>query len=80
MDIQKIVSDVVARLTGNSDLIAKFTSDPGAIIKQITGLDINTDQIKQVVEGVTKKLGIDAGDAINQGKGILDKIKGIFNK
>ncbi len=80
MDIQKIISDVVAKLTGNSDLIAKFTSDPAAIIKQITGLDISADQIKQVVEGVTKKLGIDAGDAINQGKGILDKIKGIFNK
>ncbi len=80
MDIQKIISDVVARLTGNSDLISKFTSDPGAIIKQITGLDISADQIKEVVAGVTKKLGIDAGDAINQGKGILDKIKGIFNK
>ncbi len=80
MDIQKIISDVVAKLTGNSDLIAKFTSDPAAIIKQITGLDISADQIKQVVEGVTKKLGIDAGDAIKEGKGILDKIKGIFNK
>ncbi len=80
MDIQKIISDVIAKLTGNSDLIAKFTSDPGAIIKQITGLDISADQIKEVVEGVTKKLGIDAGDALNQGKGILDKIKGLFNK
>ncbi len=80
MDIQKIISDVVAKLTGNSDLISKFTSDPGAIIKQITGLDISADQIREVVAGVTKALGIDAGDAVKQGKGILDKIKGIFNK
>ena len=28
MDIQKLIGDLVAKLTGNKDLIAKFTADP----------------------------------------------------
>ena len=33
MDIQKIITDLVGKLTGNKDLISKFTSDPLSIIK-----------------------------------------------
>ncbi len=80
MDIQKIISDLVSKLTGNNDLIAKFTSDPGALIKQLTGFEVNADQITEIVAGVTEKLGINADDALKQGKGLIDKIKGIFGK
>ncbi len=80
MDIQKIISDVAAKLTGNNDLIAQFTKDPGAIIKKITGLDVNLDQIKEIVAGVTARLGINAEDALKEGKGLLDKVKGLFGK
>ena len=80
MDLQKIISDLVGKLTGNTDLIAKFTSDPAAAIKDLLGIDLNTDQISEVVKGVTSALGSNAGEAIEQGKGILDKVKGIFGK
>ncbi len=80
MDIQKMISDVVAKLTGNNDLIGKFTSDPAAIIKQLTGFEVNAEQLQAIVKGVTEKLGIDAGDILKEGKGLLDKIKGIFGK
>ncbi len=80
MDIQKIISDLVSKLTGNSDLISKFTADPAAIIKQVTGLDVSADQIKEIVAGVTEKLGIKADDVLKEGKGLLDKVKGLFGK
>lgn len=80
MDIQKIISDLVAKLTGDSGLIKKFLADPGTAIKDLTGFEVNADQIKEIVAGVTKDLGENAGEAIAEGKGLLDKIKGIFGK
>ena len=80
MDIQKVISDIVSKLTGNNDLIKKFTSNPAAIIKQLTGFDANANQLKEIVASVTKALGIDAGDALKEGKGLLDKIKKLFGK
>lgn len=80
MDIQKIISDIVSKVTGNQDLIAKFTSDPAAVIKELTGLDVDADQLKEIVTGVTSKLGIDAGDILKEGKSLLDKVKGLFGK
>lgn len=80
MDIQKIISDIAAKLTGNSDLIKNFTSDPAAIIKQLTGFEVNADQLKEIVAGVTSALGIKADDLLKNGMGILDKVKGIFGK
>lgn len=80
MDIQKVILEVVSKLTGNSDLIKKFTVDPAAIIKQLTGFIANADQLKEIVAGVSKALGIDAGKALEQGKGLLAKLKSLFGK
>ena len=80
MDIQKIISDIVSKVTGNSDMIKKFTSDPAAIIKELTGFEVNADQLKEIVSGVTKAIGVNADDVLKEGKGILDKVKGIFGK
>ncbi len=80
MDIQKIISDLVAKVTGNSDLLKKLTSDPAATIKELTGLDVNADQIKEIISGVTNALGDNAGDLLKDGQGLLDKIKSFFGK
>jgi len=80
MDIQKIISDIIAKVTGNNDLIQKFTSDPAAIIKQLTGFEVNADQLKDIVAGVTKALGSGAGDLMKEGSGLLNKIKNLFGK
>lgn len=78
MDIQKMISDIVSKVTGNSDLIGKLTSDPAALIKELTGFEVNAEQVKEIVAGVTKALGSNAAGAV--GKGLLDKIKGFFGK
>ena len=80
MDIQKIISDLVEKLTGNSDLIASFTKDPIKAVKDLLGIDINADQVSEIVKGVTDNLGNLTGDVAEEGKGILQKIIGIFKK
>lgn len=80
MDIQKIISELIPKLTGNKDLISKFTKDPLAAIKDLLGIDLDKDQLDAVVKGVTEKLGGDVGDVVKEGKGLLDKIKSLFGK
>ena len=80
MDIQKIISDLVAKLTGNKDLIASFTKDPIKAIKDLLGIDINADQVSEIVKGVTSQLGDLTGDVAKEGKGLVDKVLGFFGK
>ena len=80
MDIQKIISDLVAKLTGNKDLIASFTKDPIKAVKDLLGIDINTDQVSEIVKGVTSQLGNLTGDVAKEGKGLVEKILGFFGK
>ena len=80
MDIQKLIGDLVTKLTGNKDLIAKFTSNPLAAIKDLLGIDLDPSQLDEVVKGVTGQLGDITGDAAKQAGGILSKIKNLFKK
>ena len=80
MDIQKIISDLVGKLTGNKDLIAKFTSNPLETIKELLGIDLDPSMLSDVVKGVSGQLGDIAGDATKEAGGILNKILGVFKK
>ena len=80
MDIQKIISDLVAKLTGNKDLIASFTKDPVKAVKDLLGIDINTDQVSEIVKGVTSQLGDLTGNVAKEGTGFIRKILGFFGK
>ena len=87
MDIQKIINDLVSKLTGNNDLIAKFTANPLGIIKDLLGIDLDPSLLNDVVKGVTSKLGDLgslagdlAGNVEKDAGGILGKIKGILGK
>ncbi len=80
MDIQKIISDLVAKLLGNKDLIAKFTANPLESVKELIGVDLDASQLETVVKGVTEKLGSAPADALKEGKSIIDKIKSLFGK
>ena len=80
MDIQKIISDLVNKLTGNKDLIAQFTSDPLKFIKDLLGIDLDPSKISEVVKGVTGQLSDLTGDAAKSADGVLGKIKSLFSK
>lgn len=80
MDIQKIISDLVAKLTGNKDLIAKFTKNPLDVVKELLGIDLDASQLTEVVKGVTGQLGDLSGDVAKEAGGFLNKILGFFKK
>ena len=78
MDIQKLIGDLVAKLTGNKDLIAKFTADPLKAIKDLLGVDLDPSQLSDVVKGVIGQLGDITGDAAKGAGGFISKILKIF--
>lgn len=87
MDVQKIIEELTGKLNGNKDLISGFLKDPAAAIKNLLGIDVDADKIAEIVKGVKSALGGqlgdvlgNAGEAVRTGKGLLDKIKGIFGK
>ena len=79
MDIQKIITDVAAKLAGNPDLIKSFLSNPVQLLEKTFGIDLPDDQINQVIEGVKGKIDLSKVD-IGQAAGLLGKLKGIFGK
>ena len=79
MDIQKIINDVVAKLTGNPDLIKSFLANPVELLEKTFGIDLPDEQINQVIEGVKGKIDLSKVDLKGAG-GILAKIKSLFGK
>ena len=79
MDIQKIINDVVAKLTGNPDLIKSFLADPVKMLEKTFGIDLPDDQINQIIEGVKGKLDLSSID-LKGATGLLGKLKGLFGK
>ena len=79
MDIQKIISDVVAKLTSNPDLIKSFLANPVEMLEKTFGIDLPDDQINQVIEVVKGKIDLSNID-LGQASGLLDKIKGLFGR
>lgn len=79
MDIQKIISDLVAKITGDKNLLSKFKSDPISLVKSLIG-DVNLDEgaLKSVVDGVKAKINVD--DVAKEATGFLGKIKAFCAK
>lgn len=73
MDIKKIIEDAVNKIKGDEALKKQFLSDPAGALKKLTGIDIPTDKIENVVAGIKAKLTADnVGDAV-KGLGNLFK-------
>ena len=60
MDIQKIISDLVAKLTGNKDLIASFDLEP-RIIERKNQFIVYIKEAAQIVEELLSERGIAGG-------------------
>jgi len=79
MDIQKIINDVVAKLTSNPELIKGFLSNPVQLLEKTFGIDLPDEQINQVIEGVKGKIDLSKFD-VQDAAGLLGKLKGLFGK
>lgn len=78
MDIQKIIADVLAKLEGDDNLIAKFTAEPVKTLEGLLNVDLPDDQINAVIDAIKAKLQID--DVAESAQGLLGMVKGLFGK
>ena len=78
MDIQKIITEVVNKLTNDKALKNKFLSDPVKVIEQLTGIDLPDDQINAVIDGIKAKINVD--EVAGQATGFIAKLKSLFGK
>lgn len=78
MDIQKIISEVLAKLEGNDNLIAKFTADPVKTLEGLLNVDLPDDQINAVIDAIKAKLNLN--EVAKNSSGILNMVKGLFKK
>ena len=74
MDIQKIITDTLAKLKSDDGLKTAFLSDPVGTLEKTLGIDLPDEQIKQVIDGIKAKLGEGAAT------GLLAKLKSLFGK
>ena len=73
MDIKKIIEDIVDKLKNDDALQKQFLSDPAGALEKLTGIDLPTEQLDAVVNGVKAKLTADnIGGAV---KGLTDLFK-----
>lgn len=78
MDIQKIISDVLSKLEGDENMIAKFTAEPVKTLEKLLNVDLPDDQINAVIDAIKAKLQLN--DVAKSASGILNAVKGLFNK
>lgn len=78
MDIQKIITDVLAKLEGDDNLIAKFTADPVKTLEGLLNVDLPDDQINAVIDAIKAKLNLN--DTAKKAKGVLGAVKSLFSK
>ena len=73
MDIKKAIEDIVEKIKNDEALQKQFLSDPVGALEKLTGIDLPTEQLNAVVNGVKAKLTADnIGDAV-KGLGNLFK-------
>lgn len=78
MDIQKIITEVVSKLTNDKTLKENFLKDPVKVVEKLTGIDLPDDQINAIIEGVKAKINFD--DVAGKAKGIMGVLNGLFGK
>ncbi len=73
-DIESIVKQIVAKLTGDSSLIDAFKKDPVSTITKKLGISVPSEQIQEVIKKVMAQLGI------KNASSFIEKIKALFRK
>jgi len=78
MDIQKIISDIIEKLTSDEDLLGRFKADPVKTLEKAVNIDLPDDQIEAVIKAIQTKLNLDSvSDAAEK---LLGGLGGLFGK
>ncbi len=59
MDIKAKLEEIVDKIKGDKQILAKFEKNPVAVIEELIGIDLPDDQINDLVEAVKAKLTVD---------------------
>lgn len=59
MDIKAKIDELVSKAKRDPNLLEKLKKDPVAAIEGIIGVDLPSDQIQKVAEGVMAKIKLD---------------------
>lgn len=78
MDIQKIISDVLAKLQSDENLKTNFKNNPTKVLEKLVGIDLPDDKIDAVIKGIMAKLNID--DLADKASDVLGALGGLFKK
>lgn len=78
MDIQKIISDVLAKLQNDETLKANFKNNPTKVLEKLVGIDLPDDKIDAVIKGIMAKLNLD--DLAEKAEGVMGALGGLFGK
>ncbi|MBQ1258014.1 MAG: hypothetical protein IIX93_12185 [Clostridia bacterium] len=74
MDIKAKIEEIVQKIKTDKNLLSKFRSEPIKTVEGLLGVDLPDDIIEKIVEGVKAKITVD------DVKGALGKLKGLFGK
>ena len=78
MDIQKIITDVVAKLKADDKLLENFQKNPTKVLETLVGVDLPDDKIDPIIQGIKAKLNLD--DLADKAEGIMGALGGLFGK
>lgn len=78
MDIQKIITDVVAKLKADDNLLENFQKNPTKVLEKLVGVDLPDDKIDPIIEGIKAKLNLD--DLAEKAESIMGALGGLFGK
>lgn len=59
MDIREKIEEIVEKIKGDKNLLAKFQKNPASVIEDLIGIDLPNDQVNKVVEAVKAKISLD---------------------
>lgn len=72
--IKEIIENIVNKIKGDPASLKSFQDDPEKAVENLAGVDIPDGALDKIVDGVKAKLAADDAG------GVVDKIKGLFNK
>ena len=78
MDIEKIVEEIVEKLTGDDQLMENFKKDPIKTVTKALNIKLDDDIIEAVVKAVKAKIDLD--DLKDKAENLLGGLKGLFGK
>lgn len=78
MDIQKIIAEVLEKLTENKDLRKAFDVDPVKVLEKTFNIDLPDDQVNAVIKAIKAKLDLD--DVADVAGKVLGGLGNLFGK